>query len=322
MGRVELVNLRNVLSSLYRTNARALELADQAGLAIEDIDQPPRPKSQWWEILRAAERMKKLQILVQLAIAEHPTHKGLALAAQGKLVDVDEGDADLDWVADAKTTEEVMIGSDDLLPALFLEVGGKVATCVVRIALDDGSFGSGFLIANDLVLTNRHVLPDKDSAALALFHVGAQTSLDGRDFPGRKIEGRPEALFYADDELDWAIVRVDPVANASPVSLSTIATIRPKERLFIIQHPGGGPKQVALGVNKVMYVDDTRIQYLTDTMPGSSGSPLFDRNWTLVGIHRQGGWLLEPSSKQERFRNEGIPIAPIRDTLRARGIIA
>ena len=38
-------------------------------------------------------------------------------------------------------------------------------------------------------------------------------------------------------------------------------------RVAIIQHPSGMLKQVALHHNLVTYADDSRLQYLTDTLP-------------------------------------------------------
>ena len=81
----------------------------------------------------------------------------------------------------------------------------------------------------------------------------------------------------------------------------------------IIQHPGGGPKQIALYHNVVVFTDTLRVQYLTDTMPGSSGSPVFDSGWQLVAIHHAGGWLKQPGKSDTRFCNEGIAVNALVD---------
>jgi V8-like Glu-specific endopeptidase len=66
-------------------------------------------------------------------------------------------------------------------------------------------------------------------------------------------------------------------------------------------------------------VGDRRIHYLTDTLPGSSGSPVFDQRWRVVALHHSGGWLREPGSESKRayLRNEGILIDAVIDGLRA-----
>ena len=81
------------------------------------------------------------------------------------------------------------------------------------------------------------------------------------------------------------------------------------DRVLIIQHPSGGPKQIGLYHNTVAYVGPNRLQYLTDTMPGSSGSPVFDNDWSLVGVHHSGGHLRDPGTNNTHYRNEGIPLA-------------
>ena len=48
-------------------------------------------------------------------------------------------------------------------------------------------------------------------------------------------------------------------------------TVDVGDTVFIIQHPNGGPKQIAMAGNQVAYVDARLIQYTTDTLPGSSG---------------------------------------------------
>ena len=51
------------------------------------------------------------------------------------------------------------------------------------------------------------------------------------------------------------------------------------------------------------------IQYLTDTAKGSSGSPVFNARWELIGLH----YRYIASKDEERFgyRNQGMRIEPI-----------
>jgi V8-like Glu-specific endopeptidase len=80
----------------------------------------------------------------------------------------------------------------------------------------------------------------------------------------------------------------------------------------------GQPKQLAIVDNQVAYSDERIAQYLTDTLPGSSGAPVFNDAWELVAIHHSGGWIPEPNSSSTHFRNEGIRIpAILRDLVQA-----
>ena len=82
----------------------------------------------------------------------------------------------------------------------------------------------------------------------------------------------------------------------------------------IIQHPNGLPKQISVYSNVVVFAGSDRLQYLTDTEPGSSGAPVLDRHWNVVAVHHSGGWLPEPSATdptRQFYRNEGILLRPI-----------
>jgi V8-like Glu-specific endopeptidase len=45
---------------------------------------------------------------------------------------------------------------------------------------------------------------------------------------------------------------------------------------------------------------------MTDTMPGSSGSPVFADDWSVVAIHHAGGNLQKNSRGDRMFANEGV----------------
>jgi V8-like Glu-specific endopeptidase len=86
-------------------------------------------------------------------------------------------------------------------------------------------------------------------------------------------------------------------------------------RVNIIQHPDGRPRKVVLTQNYVVSATNTRIQCVADTMPGSSGAPVFNTRWELIGLHHSGkpypsdGSAGDRSSWKRRYRvNEGIPI--------------
>lgn len=65
--------------------------------------------------------------------------------------------------------------------------------------------------------------------------------------------------------------------------------LNPDDVIHIIQHPSGGEKHMSM--QKVVAVSDSKLYYLADTLPGSSGSPVF-KNWKLVALHCQGSFLI------------------------------
>ena len=75
---------------------------------------------------------------------------------------------------------------------------------------------------------------------------------------------------------------------------------------MIVQHPEGGLKQIAVTNNHVIGLTGDRVQYSTHTLPGSSGSPVFDDRWRVVAIHRGGGTLVKDATGRRVYANEGI----------------
>ena len=60
------------------------------------------------------------------------------------------------------------------------------------------------------------------------------------------------------------------------------------EYMNIVQHPNGLPKQLAFRDNQVTDLLDDFVHYRADTEPGSSGSPVFNDQWEMVGLHHSG----------------------------------
>jgi endonuclease G len=103
------------------------------------------------------------------------------------------------------------------------------------------------------------------------------------------------------------------------------------ELIHSIHHPEGQPRQVSLRENRLMALHDPALQglwmhYETDTEPGSSGAPLYNNQWEIVGIHHRsvekrddeghilaiggGRWTAEMGERQKWwFANEGLRIS-------------
>lgn len=84
-------------------------------------------------------------------------------------------------------------------------------------------------------------------------------------------------------EPDYALIQLDVLPQATPVLLSSV----PGDRLAIIQHPRGKPKVIAEGE----YLDacDSLLYYADlDTLVGSSGAGVLNRQGQLVGVHTDG----------------------------------
>lgn len=294
----------------------------QAGLNPAMIAFDARAVNTWHGVLEEAEKQARVVELASIAHEEYPANPWLTLAAQGNLHALRGPDiANVAWHEDGPSPqlEKLMNKQSTILPITFLSIGLIRARAVSRILLPDGSCGTGFLIGPDLILTNHHVIPTQELARGAVVQFNYQQTADGRDDPVDNYRLRPQDGFATSDEEqnDWTAVRLEGSPGEQWGILPFAKQgIRTQDYVIIIQHPGGGPKQIALYHNVVTYAGRERIQYLTDTMPGSSGSPVFNSQWEVVGLHHSGGWLCQPGLKELVFRNEGIPIQPIQDSLR------
>jgi endonuclease G, mitochondrial len=99
------------------------------------------------------------------------------------------------------------------------------------------------------------------------------------------------------------VLRLNP--HADPI---------PTEHVVIIQHANGGPKQIALSANAVLQVKPPWLHYSTDTLPGSSGSPVFNDLWQVIAVHHaEGPELKRPDGYC--YSNEGVLASAIKPDL-------
>jgi V8-like Glu-specific endopeptidase len=316
-----LTELNYVLAGLYPFREDWFRIVSESGIPPSHVAFRDKAINTWYEVLREALIRKKIPNIIRIALKDYPQNPILVQADKGELTDI-KGPIlgkDIQWKGDPPNTqlEKLMGKQSTLLPISFLEVGVDRARSVARIRLDNGSSGTGFLIKDNLLVTNNHVLKNKDQASVATIQFNYQQTADGLDLEPTEIRLEPSSGFVTSVEDDWTIVRMGDDANADwgAIELQPI-DIEKTERVNIIQHPGGGPKNIALYHNFITFADENRVQYLTDTLPGSSGSPVFDDHWRLVALHHSGGWILEPNTKDSVFRNEGININRVVEGLR------
>jgi V8-like Glu-specific endopeptidase len=213
---------------------------------------------------------------------------------------------------------ERILGKSDLVGAWFLEAGARAARAVGRVRIGGAQgvargYGTGSLVGPRLLLTNHHVLPDAAAAAASAVEFGFEGGHDGRDRAGVAFLLRPDVLFLtdpADDGLDFTLVAVAPVgeggAELEPFGWNRAMEgddpVLVRQYVNIIQHPQGRPKQVALRDNQVIDLLEDFLHYRADTEPGSSGAPVFNDYWELVGLHHSGVPRRDPATKRPLTR--------------------
>jgi V8-like Glu-specific endopeptidase len=207
---------------------------------------------------------------------------------------------------------EQLIGQSEIMPIRFVHKGSQAAPSIGRLVVRSGRQpnGTGFLVSPRLLLTNFHVLPTQADAVANIVQFDFVGRADGSSSVPVEFELRPDVLFVQSpvERLDFALVAVEPT-NAQGSELSRFGWCRliakpgkehPGQRVNVIHHPAGNPKQVSLRENFLALILDDYLHYMTDTMRGSSGSPVFNDEWEVVALHHAG--LEIDESEAEAYR--------------------
>lgn len=206
---------------------------------------------------------------------------------------------------------ERVIGSDDLMFTNYLTQGHKASqsVCLIHLRNSRGrpvGYGTGFLVSPNLMITNNHVFKVEEHEAqfeLGEYYINqslVQFEFEYNDDYSIKSSSSfrlaPDRFFYTDVNLDFALIAIQPTSleghtHSNYGYLPLIGASGKgllKEKVTIVQHPKGSYKQVALRNNEILEVLDSYIHYNTDTLPGSSGSPVFNDQWQVVALHQTG----------------------------------
>jgi endonuclease G, mitochondrial len=204
---------------------------------------------------------------------------------------------------------------DDLntQPCWFLTRGSELRRTIGRVHIRDSirrvGWGTGFLVAPNLLLTNQHVLDSLETARNSRVEFDFEETFTGEILPSAIFDLDPSTFFVSSPAIggmDYALVAVSsrarPDSNWATANLAEFGyniliretgKILKGELIHCIHHPEGQPRQVTLRENKLVALQDPALEdvwmhYETDTEGGSSGAPLFNNQWQVVGIHHAG----------------------------------
>lgn len=150
----------------------------------------------------------------------------------------------------------------------------------------------------------------------------------------------PNNQAWGTDELDFAIVRLDRDIGNEPIGDKAEAqaperqwlalpaepvALAQNDILFILQHPQDleavgtklQPMQLATGIVMSFAGNGLRMRHDTRTLPGSSGSPVFNADLELAALHHAG----EPNNRLDYHGayNQAIPLGKITRYLKDNG---
>jgi V8-like Glu-specific endopeptidase len=310
----QLFQLRDALATLIPDLNDARPFLTQADINWTVIANSPNPLTLWYNILTYADLNQQVDELVDALLTQYQKNPHLLSYKEQLKYSLGPELKAVEWksTTDPKTLEKITGVISTLLPISFLEKGLQKAKCVARVVIKRNGgteVGSGFLLSNNLFLTNNHVIADAAAAQVATIQFNYEQSLAGLAVQPVEYMLDPANGFATSVNEDWTAVRVKGDANTEFGAIALVATtVNKNDFVNIIQHPGGMYKQIGMYHNLVTYCDNNIIQYLTDTEPGSSGAPVFDSQWEVVALHHSGGMLKEPGTSQTLLRNEGINI--------------
>ncbi|MEM1371810.1 MAG: serine protease, partial [Pseudomonadota bacterium] len=185
---------------------------------------------------------------------------------------------------------ERIVGRRDLQQINFLKRGLRAAraVCRVRIRSRESSmehFGTGFLVAPGLLMTNRHVLPNTDVARHSLAEFDYEQDEHFVETTPRVFNFLPSDIYLSHTNLDVAFVAVASFAHdGTPLAefgslplLQRSGKAINGEWVTLIQHPNGEPKQIVIRESQIVRLspnsnlNEDMIAYTSDTERGSSG---------------------------------------------------
>ena len=171
--------------------------------------------------------------------------------------------------------------------------------------------GTAFLIGPDRIITNDHVVgPGTPPATLDVAF----------DYAGKDAARSSLTTYRLAEELarspireaDFAIFRLDrpPAGNRGYFRVKPHTFDQVREPICILGHSNGDPLTFSFGV--VFDVNSLfgRVAYTANTLPGASGSPVFDEDWGVVALHHHG---------EENVNNHGVVMKTIAERLEKQG---
>jgi S1-C subfamily serine protease len=200
----------------------------------------------------------------------------------------------------------------------------------IVLVLTQTASGSGFFIAPNLIVTNRHVVQMQHDGRVLI----TSKSL-GHVIPGQVIATTPEGQ---PGSPDFALIRVVPPQGAAPFALT--ATIGKLESVvvggypgLVIQHDEGLKRLINGDVNAApdLNLNDgtvsaiepsaqgvVQIVHSATVLKGNSGGPLIDRCARVVGINT----FIAVDSSQSGRVNYALSAGDLAKFLRSNGINA
>jgi V8-like Glu-specific endopeptidase len=320
--------LRDALASEVYVQSEIIEYARTVGISPADLVLGQSARRLWSDLMDRAAGQLVLSELIAVAGERVPALKiRFAELLSDTPVVAAPAPAEPAWKNFTGREKQIVEGQPTLVDVAFLELGVTKAKAVCKFTVGMNGklfYGTGFRVGERTLLTNHHVLFDWDDndrlATSAQAEFGFELDLTGKIRQSVLVDCDISTV-VAERHDDFAVINTaGPIPDGVPIlPLAADAEIAVDDRVYIVQHPRGLPKKIAMLHNLVRHVDDDVVQYWTDTEPGSSGAPVFDERWRVVGLHHSS--VDAPPNDSTSFRNQGRMIKKVAERLTALGVV-
>jgi hypothetical protein len=149
-------------------------------------------------------------------------------------------------------------------------VYNKTVNSTVTIITDNGSQGSGFFVAPNIIATNYHVVEGATNASCYLNSSATEYKIDG--------------YVGIDKSVDLILLKVSTLNKPAIKLALTTASIG--QKVFVLGSPRGLPATISDGIISGMRdFDGTKLLQMTASLsPGSSGGPVLNSIGELIGV--------------------------------------
>jgi len=152
------------------------------------------------------------------------------------------------------------------------DIFDKCALSTVTVIMNN-SQGSGFIVSDGKVVTNAHVIKNSSSGVIKICKQSYEYKITG---------------YYVIDEFnDLVLLSVPNLKGKQPLEITT-RDLKSGEKIFVIGTPIGFECMIDEGIfSGTSYIESHELMRISAPIsPGSSGSPVIDKQGKLVGVAR------------------------------------